>query len=377
MLRPFRLLAPLLALAPALLAEAPKTPTPQLTFIRGQETPEKQSALQTLSAEFKPAGGNGPSVWLIGVAHLGTAEYYKAIQKRLDSQSSVLFEGVGAEKLKEGAKLDSAGGIQTQLAKSLGLEFQLDAIDYRRAHFVNSDLTVEGLQNAITERTEKRPAAKTDLNDKAPAANNGKEPATNGAKLPDKVDNETFNSLMDAIHGEGEMAESLGALVGLMGSTPEMRETTKLMLIEALGQAGEIIDIAKAASPDIKDLFEVLITERNEEVIRQLKAQLPKLAAGKSIAVFYGAAHMDEIARRLTTQLNYQPAAREWDTAFTADGSKSIMPPAQIKMMLQMMRTQLQNPAAGGGDSAGGFPLLNLLNPQGPAKAPAPKPAAK
>jgi hypothetical protein len=372
MLRPFRFLAPLIALAPALFAEAPKSAS-QLAFIRGQETPEKLAALQTLSAEYKPASGGGPSIWLIGVAHLGSAEYYKAIQKRLDAQSRVLFEGVGAEKLQQGEKLaSSSGGIQSQLAKSLGLVFQLDAIDYKRPHFMNSDLTAEGLQNAITERSEKRPPAKAKPDDKATPGENGKEPATTSVKLPEKVDNETFNQLMEAVHGEGEMAESLGALVGLMGSTPEMRETTKLMLIEALGQAGEIIDIAKAASPDIKDLFEVLITERNEEVIRQLKAQLPKLSGGQSIAVFYGAAHMDEIAKRLTSQLNYQPAAREWDTAFSADGSKSIMPQAQIKMMLQMMRTQLQNPAASGGDSAGGFPLLNLLNPQEPAKAPAP-----
>jgi hypothetical protein len=371
MLRPFRLLAPLLALAPALLAEAPKT-TPQFTFIRGQETSAKLSSLQTLSAEYKPAGGDGPSVWLIGVAHLGTAEYYAAIQKRLDAQSKVLFEGVGADKLPQGAQLDSAGGIQSQLAKSLGLVFQLDAIDYKRPHFVNSDLTVDGLQNAISERAEKRPNAKARGEDKSTPGTNGGKPSSNGSSLPEKVDNETFKQLMDAVHGEGEMAESLGAMIGLMGSTPEMQETTKLMLIEALSQAGEIIDIAKAASPDIKDLFEVLITERNETVIRQLQASLPKLANGQSIAVFYGAAHMDEIAKRLTTQLNYQPAAQHWETAFSADGSKSIMPPAQIRMMLQMVRAQLQNPAANGADGAGGFPLLQLLNPQEPPKKPAP-----
>jgi hypothetical protein len=182
------------------------------------------------------------------------------------------------------------------------------------------------------------------------------------------VDNETFTALMEAIHGEGEMAESLGAMIGLMGSTPEMRETTKLMLIEALGQAGELIDIAKAASPDIKDLFEVLITERNEEVIRQLQAQLPKLSSGQSIAVFYGAAHMDEIAKRLTSHLNYRPAASEWDTAFTADTTKSIMPAAQIKMMIQMVRTQMQNPSTTGADGSGGLPLLQLLNPNQPPK---------
>src|SRR5689334_16733096 len=121
MLRLFRLLTPLLALAPALFAEAPKT-TAEFTFLRTQEVPGKTSSLQTLSAEYRPASGNGPSIWLIGVAHLGTSEYYTAIQKRLDAQSRVLYEGVGAEKLQQGAKLESAGGIQSQLANSLGLK---------------------------------------------------------------------------------------------------------------------------------------------------------------------------------------------------------------------------------------------------------------
>ncbi len=335
----------LFLLTSALFAEAPKT---TLSFIRTQELPPSSGALQTLSAEFKPAGGAGPSVWLIGVAHLGTPEYYAALQKRLDAQSAVLFEGVGGERLAEGAKAESTG-IQGQLAKALGLVFQLDAIDYKRAHFSNSDLTADALNQAI-ERRATEPAPKPD-----PA-----KPADKSA--PAKVDNETFTQLMGALHGEGDLAESLGGMVTLMGSTPEMRETTKLMLVEALGQAGELIDLAKAASPDMKDLFEVLITERNAEVIRQLDARVRKLGSGQSIAVFYGAAHMDEIARRLTGQLRYTPAAQHWDTAFTADGTKSIMPPAQIKMMLQMMRTQLQNPSAGG--DAAQLPFLNLLQPQ-------------
>ena len=351
MSRLLRLLAPLL-LAPALFAEAPKTAT-AFSFIRTEQQPKSQSALQTLSAEYKPAGGTGPSVWLIGVAHLGTREYYTALQKRLDAQSSVLFEGVGGEKMTTGAKAE-AGGIQGQLASALGLVFQLDAIDYKRAHFINSDLTPDALNQAIEKRAE-TPAA--------PKPAKPGEPAPKAA--PEKVSKETFDQLMQALHGEGEMAESLNGMVTLMGSTPQMRETTKLMLVEALGQAGELIDMAKAASPEMKDLFDVIITERNAEVIRQLDARLKTLKPGQSVAVFYGAAHMDEIARRLTADLHFTPAAQHWDTAFTADGTQSIMPPAQIKMMLQMVRTQLQNPNASGGDGAG-FPLLNLLQPQKP-----------
>jgi hypothetical protein len=191
-----------------------------------------------------------------------------------------------------------------------------------------------------------------------------------------KVDNETYKMLMDALHGEGEIGESMGAMTALVGSTPEMRETTKLMLLEALGQAGEMLDLAKSLSPEMKDLFEVLITERNAEVLEQLESQVKKLGTDKSVAVFYGAAHMDEIAKRLTQQLNYKPGTQLWDTAFTANGAKSLMQPAQIKMMMQMMRTQIQDPNATGLDAGGGFPLLNLFGPSNPAAGGAGAPAA-
>jgi hypothetical protein len=84
-------------------------------------------------------------------------------------------------------------------------------------------------------------------------------------------------------------------------------------------------------------------------VIRQIKARLPKVKPGTTIAVFYGGAHMDEIAKRLTEELHYTPGTQVWDTAFTADTTKSMMPPAQIKLLMQTMRTQLQNGAAGKG----------------------------
>lgn len=341
-MRLLHLLAPLV-LAPALLAEAPKT---TLSFLRTQHTEGAPSTLQTLSAEYRPASGAGPSVWLIGVAHLGTPEYYAALQKRLDAQSSVLFEGVGGQHMTTGAKAQT-GGIQGQLATALGLVFQLDAIDYKRPHFTNSDLTPDALNEAIERRAETP----------APA-----QPAKPGepAPKPEKVSKETFDQLMSALQGQGEFAESLGGMITLMGSTPQMRETTKLMLVEALGQAGELIDLAKTASPEMKDLFDVILTERNAVVVRQLGARLKALRPGQSVAVFYGAAHMDEIAHRLTTDLRYTPAAQHWDTAFTADGTQSIMPPAQIRAMIQMVRTQLQNP----GPDAPQLPLFNLLQPQ-------------
>ncbi len=364
MQRLFRFFLPLLALAPALLAETPPSAVPgQLTFLRCQDE-GKVASLETLSKEFKSADGRGPSIWLIGVAHIGTPEYYAALQKKLDAQSTVLYEGVGEEQLKDGIKPDTKNGLQGKFAEALGLVFQLDAIEYQRPNFVSCDLTMAGLEKAIADQGSKSPEAgsKSESGEKPGSADSSAgEEKRHGSKLPAKVDNATFNILMQAMRGEGDLAPKLNGMIAAMGSTPEMRETMKLTLIETFGQAGDLINVAKSASPEIRDLFEVLLTERNENVIRQIKASLPKLRSGQTIAIFYGAAHMDQIADRLTKDLRYTPGVQVWDTAFTADPAKSMMPPAQIKALVQMMRTQLQNvkPGKSGGlESLLGLPGL-------------------
>src|SRR4051812_23307202 len=58
--------------------------TPE-NFVRTTETPEKLSAVQTRIVEYRPVSGTGPSILLVGAAHLGTEEYYAALQKRLDA----------------------------------------------------------------------------------------------------------------------------------------------------------------------------------------------------------------------------------------------------------------------------------------------------
>ena len=95
------LAASALLLSPTLRADD-AAPARELTFIRATENADKKTSAQTLCAEFRPADGKGASVWLIGVAHFGTAEYYQAIQQRLDRQTVVLYEGIGIEDVKAG-----------------------------------------------------------------------------------------------------------------------------------------------------------------------------------------------------------------------------------------------------------------------------------
>ena len=293
--------------------------TPETLFLRATETAEKLSAIQTASVEYRPVTGHGPAVWLVSVAHLGTPEYFAAIQQRLDAKSIVLFEGVGLEdqmQASPGAATHEEG-IQKQLSNALGLVFQLDAIDYRRKNFVNSDLPVAGVEKEIRARTETAAAP-----------------------------NETYQMLMGAIQGSPQTMDLLKPMMAFLTASPEMRETTRLLLIEVLSRAEEMVGFAKSISPEMKDLFDVLLTGRNAIVLRDLKTQIAQHPPGETIAIFYGAAHMTELAKRLREELHYAPAAQVWDTAFTADPKKSALPPAQLKMMLDMVRAQVKQAEA-------------------------------
>ena len=319
LLRPSLLLSAFAAAS--LLGAEPLPPVAPVSFLRTADVAAGSRGLQTASVEYRPASGTGPSVWLIGVAHLGTAEYFQAIQRRLDAQTVVLYEGIGLHDVKQApGSLKNDAGIQTTLANALGLKFQLDAIDYRRASFINSDLHVPEIQQEVKKR--------------------GVESASSGGDA-------TFNQLVDALQGTGVMGGALTQMIGLLGASDQMREMTKTMLIEVLGQAGELMAMAKNLSPEMKDLFDVILTQRNEVVVKDLRAHLTKLRPGDSIAIFYGAAHMEEIAKRLRDELHYTPVQTEWDTAFSADAAQSGINPAQVQLMIQMMRSQMPAAPAG------------------------------
>ncbi|HRZ58706.1 MAG TPA: hypothetical protein P5525_24970, partial [Candidatus Paceibacterota bacterium] len=114
-------------------------------YIRAAHGPDGTAELEVGLRAFKPARGRGPTVWLVGVTHLGTADYYARLQRFLNAQGLVLFEGVGATNKTFALQREAGFNLQAALAKALGLEFQLHAIDYTPQHFQNSDLSVAEL----------------------------------------------------------------------------------------------------------------------------------------------------------------------------------------------------------------------------------------
>ena len=81
--------------APAPTPESTPAPVKTLPYMRAADEPGRTIALQVATRTFVPAGGvKGPTVSLVGVAHIGERTLYRQLQDLLDKQDVVLYESV-------------------------------------------------------------------------------------------------------------------------------------------------------------------------------------------------------------------------------------------------------------------------------------------
>src|SRR5258708_1816052 len=67
---------------------------PPEPYVRVSTAESNLIQLQIAVRQFVPLHGHGPAIWLTGVSHIGDSNYYAALQRHLDAQTLVLFEGV-------------------------------------------------------------------------------------------------------------------------------------------------------------------------------------------------------------------------------------------------------------------------------------------
>jgi hypothetical protein len=264
--------------------------------------------LQIAVRQFLPARRGEPVVWLTGVSHIGESNYYVAMQKHLDAQTLVLYEGVGAAEQDNSAndsgnngtmgKVESASAaeqnqsrasLQSAMAASLGLVFQLEAINYKSANFRNSDLSISQLRELMSH-----------------AESSSGEPSAS----------ESFEGLVQLMQGGSWLDSLLQLALRFLGTNPKFQALGRLALVDLLGQIQGDPSRLGALPPDMKQLLEVLLQRRNEKVIEDLKSQLKRVGRHGSIAVFFGTGHMPDLESRLRRELNYVPAQEIWYTAF-------------------------------------------------------------
>ncbi len=323
-------------------------------YLRIAHPDENTIELQVASRRFAPARGRekGPAVWLVGASHIGESTFFAALQKQLDAHTLVLYEGVGEHSRRArpanvpspappaGPRMKKPAGtnegdysLQDTMARSLGLVFQLQAIDYERTNFVNSDLSIAEIQALM------QPG-------RSPAATTGRSATTTPGRATkpaqeDDDSNSSFQSLLSAMDGRSTLGVLLKGLMQLIGNSTKLQAMTKIALIETLGAMKGDPSRMKGLPADMKQLMEVLIRERNKTVIEDLRYELKRATPGQSIAIFYGAGHLADLETRLRKELKLRPAEDVWLPAFSVNTARAGLSSFELNFLRSMIRSQL------------------------------------
>ncbi len=291
-------------------------------YLRISRADSNVVSLEIAVRQFTPARGRGPAIWLSAATHIGETNYFAGLQRHLEAQGLVLFEGVGARDKTLRFDPDEEASIQHTLASALGLVFQLAAIDYNRPHFHNSDVTIVQLQRLLAGHA-------------AGGADDGVRGSGGGQG------SEEFQELLGVMDGSSVLGTLLHAGIKLIGSSPKLRAVTKIVLIETLGGMTGDMSAIRGMPPEMQRLLEVIILERNKVVIADLRKALAAAKSARSISVFYGAGHMADLEKRLRSELGYRPKGETWLKAMTVDLRETGLSAVELQAMRAMIQWQL------------------------------------
>ncbi len=223
-----------------------------------------------------------------------------------DENADLSIDHIAAEALPP--LFEEGDNIQLELANALGLEFQLDAVEYNGDDWRCSDMTVVQLDRAMREKGV----------DFGPISG-----ALTGSSLPAKI--ATF--ALRAIAWADTWFDNT------------ISDTIKVVMIDLLS---DDLAMEQALKQFGAGFEEVIVDQRNQVVIDDLKAVIADEADVQSVAIFYGAAHMPDMAERLADQLGYEPVEQQWMTAIKLNYADTSLAPFQIRMIRNMFRQQLR-----------------------------------
>jgi len=305
-------------------AEVNTTFEPPAPYVRASNSESNVLELQIAARRFVPQRGKGPTVWLTGVSHIGSTNYFAKLQTHLNAQTLVLFEGVGehsqdfknmkSDDAKTNGAPKAVGGLQSSLATSLGLVFQLDTIDYDRPNFRHSDLSIREIRELLAE----------------PRGSGGGDAA------------QDFDNLLSMMEGDSFMNIVMQFGLGILASSPKLQAMSKVTLIEVITEMGGDPSRLGAISRELKQLLEVLIEKRNQRVLDDLKTALKEIDRKGAVSVFYGTGHMPEMETRLRKELHYQPVEDTWFAPITVNLADAGISAGELEFIRGFIRSQMK-----------------------------------
>ena len=278
------LTAPLLLACLAIPAAAADPEFLRLTRDDGDRPVSLDTAIVSYAetaATARRAGRRAPvQVDLVAAVHVGGRGYYEALNRAFADYDAVLYELVAPPKArvpKPGRKPAGAlGAAQHGLTRMLGLDFQLDRVDYKAANFVHADLSPKEFDAAMAKRGETWWGV--------------------FARLMSEASTRAGNEAADV---------SLGDLFGIVfGAEADRQVRLRRIMAEQFSD----MDVLVAAFGGEKG--STLITDRNAAALAVLRDRIAR--GDVRIAIFYGAAHMPDFDARLRDDFGLQPRDTAW-----------------------------------------------------------------
>jgi len=223
----------------------------------------------------------GPIVDLIAAVHVGEKKYYEQLNQEFANYDSLLYELVAPKGTKVPKKAGATGSpvsaLQIWMKNTLNLEFQLEQIDYHASNFVHADMSPEDFSKSMKNLNESPVSMFLKLMQASMAQQNQK-PVNNMLMMAALFDRKegplVLKQIMaDQLDGADTMLEALN---GPEGST--------------------------------------LVTERNKFALKVLGEEATQ--GKKRLAIFYGAAHMTDMEKRLLEQLPLKRTETRWLAAW-------------------------------------------------------------
>ena len=237
-------------------------------YMRWVPVNKEEGRFETAVSRF--VDDKGRIVEMIGAVHIGDTRYYTDLQKLFESYDALLYELVAPKdwKPQPGQKNSSfISQLQRFLKTALELDFQLDAVSYKPENFVHADLSPREFRKRQKERGESLGTMM--LRAFLVGMKRGQD--------ADKVEQQT--------------AAGFGMLFGMFS-----KSRGRMMKLAFASQL-EDIELMLSAWGGKDGSESTIIGDRNQACVEVLDEQLAK--GKRKLGIFYGAAHMPDLAKRL------------------------------------------------------------------------------
>lgn len=272
----------LLISATQLAAKSVQLDTPIEQYIR---MADDNDSLQVAVVRFKPrTGDRNWYVDLVSAVHVADQSYYDELNKRFSGYDAVLYELVAPEGTKViPAKNQSEAqsrpkslltSLQTTMTDVLGLTFQMDGVDYSPNHFIHADFSPDEFKQSMENK---------------------------GESIAGMVLQMWRAGLARELTAGAGSQLSLFAIL----MADDKQQALKRVMAEELAGAESMMTAFEGPEGS------TLVAARNQKALSVLKRTLIDKKP-QSVAIFYGAAHMQDFQQRLVNDFDLVPVSVEW-----------------------------------------------------------------